>query len=92
MSEHELQIPERLQQIAHEPLIVGIDRAVEQHQEVDVRVQAEMTPAVAPERDHADGVVRGRRVPDDLIDDRVDAIGVAFDRRAASAAGHGRLD
>ena len=45
----------------------GADRAVEREEDVDVRMQAELTPAVAAERDDEAGIAGGRRVGEQAL-------------------------
>ena len=77
-----------MEQAAHEALVVGADRAVEEDEQIDVGVQAQMAAAVSAERDDRDrsrGSAARRRTT--LLQNRVDSIGVALDGRTAAAAG-----
>ena len=60
MADREAQIPQRMQDCAHPAFFRGSDLAVEQEEDVDVRLQAELPPAVAAERDDEAGVPGGR--------------------------------
>ena len=62
MADGQAQVPERIEERVQEPLVVGSDGPGEEHQQVDVRVQAELAAAVAAEREHRDRL-RGRRRP-----------------------------
>src|SRR5262245_41145691 len=62
VSEHEMQIPERVEQTANEPFVGRSDRAVHEHEQVDVGVQTEMAPAVTAERDERNRPLRSRRL------------------------------
>ena len=46
----EAQVPERVQQPFDETLLGGVDRAAKQDQQVDVRVETEVTPAIPADR------------------------------------------
>src|SRR4029434_3218045 len=49
VSDHQLQIPERMQKPAQERLILGADRPLEQDQDVDIGMEREVPPSVAAE-------------------------------------------
>jgi len=61
----------------------GVQRAAEEHQQIDVGVQAEMPASVAPEREH-DRLGRvAERVGEQLSHQIVDRTGVSRQRVAA---------
>ena len=64
MSDHEPEIPQRLEELSEPSLVLGVERAGEQHEQVDVRMEAEVTPAVSaqPEDDGRWRVARARRL------------------------------
>ena len=81
MSDDEPEIPERVEKPSEQRFVRRPDRAGEQHEEVDVRMKAEVTPAVAAEREDRHRPLRRRRVEEQLPQQRVDAVRVAFERR-----------
>ena len=64
----------------------GLIVAGEQHQQIDVRVQAELAPAVAAEREDADGLRERARLGEQLLHQRVHAVGVLPQRLAPALA------
>src|SRR2546422_4923594 len=79
VAEDEPEIPQRIEKAADEPLLLCADRAVEEHQDVDVRVKAEMPTSVSAEREDRDAARGPRRRLEELLQQRVDAVGVALD-------------
>ena len=71
---------------AQEPLFGRADRAAEQHEQVDVGVQAEVPPAVAAEREHGHRSLGDLGLREQLPQQRVDAVGIALESRAAARA------
>ena len=92
VADHQLQIPQRMQKPAQERLIVGADRPLEQHQQIDVGMEPELPPAVAAEGEDGDRAGRRRRLEEEALEQRVDAIGVALGRGAAGGAAQRVLD
>ena len=84
MADDHAEVPQRMEELAQELLFVGTDAAAEQHEQIDVRLQTEMPPAIAAEREHRDVRVRRRDVGEQLPQHRIDAIGVALERGAAA--------
>ena len=85
------EIPERLEQRADEALLARPHRVLEEDEEVDVGVQAERLPAVAPEgHDRHGGAGVHARVLRELLHQRVDAARVAGPGRPALRAHAGR--
>src|SRR5437763_897896 len=58
VADDQAKIPERVQEAAKELLVGAVNRALEQNQDVDVRMKAEMTPPVAAQGDHEDAARR----------------------------------
>ena len=79
-------IPERMQKRAKEALLGRPDAAVEQQQQVDVGVKAEMPAAVAAKGNDRDGTFRAASLGVKRPQQRVDAIGVLLECRASASA------
>ena len=92
VSDHQLQIPQRMQKPAQERLVLGADRPLEQDQDVDVGMEREVPPSVAAEGEDGDRAGRRRRVEEEALEQRVDAIGVALGRGVAGGAADRVLD
>jgi hypothetical protein len=90
MADREVRIPQRMQDGADALLLVGSDLAVEQKKDVDVGVEAELTPTVAAERDDQAGRRAGRRVGEKALKELVDAIRKAAKRRPPALAARSR--
>ena len=86
---HESPIPERVQELAEELLLVGANAAAEQHQQIDIGLETEMTTAVAAEGQHGDVRLGPRDFGEQLPQHRIDAVGVALERGAAAGATQG---
>ena len=85
VADHDADVPERVQERPQEPLLGGADAPAEQHEQIDVGMEAEMTAPVAAERedDHALG---RRAVRKQLPQHRVDAIRIALERAPSTGA------
>jgi hypothetical protein len=80
MADDHAEIPERIQERSKKLLLGSADPTTEQHQQIDIRVETEMASPVPTQREH-DDVVRGAtRLGEQLTQQTVDAIGVAFER------------
>ena len=64
----------------------GADAAAEQHEQIDVGMQAEVPPAVPAEGEDRDRALGRAGVGEQLPQHRVDAIGIALERAAAAGA------
>ena len=84
MTDHDAEIPERVQERPEELLLGGADATAEQDQQVDVRMETQMAPAVTAEREHDDFVRLPAGVGEQLPQHGVDTIGVAFERRPSA--------
>ena len=82
--DHESEIPQRLEKFSEPPLVRRVQRAREQHEEVDVRVEAEVTPAVAAQREDDRRGRVAERAGEQFGDEAVDGVGVLRQRRAAA--------
>ena len=54
MADHEPEIPQRVEDAAEELLLGRVDRPIEQHEEIEIGVEAEMAPSVTADGDDAD--------------------------------------
>ena len=91
MPDRQADVPERVEEGVQEPLVLGPERAGEEDQHVDVGVETELAPAVAPEREDADRLDRaGRGLDEQLLDDRVHPLRVLLQRDAPALAPLGR--
>ena len=94
LTDGQAEIPQRLQQGADEALLARPHRVLEQEQQVDVGMEAERPPAVAPERAHRQGGagMDPRRFRE-LLHERVHAAGEAglHVPPAAAMPGGGRV-
>ena len=86
VADDDAEVPERVQESAQEPLLGRPDASAEQHEQIDVGMQAEMPPAVSAERDHRHRPLRHAGVAVKLPQQFVDAVGMALERRAAAGA------
>ena len=86
------QIPERVQERVQKALVGIAQRTGKENQEVDIRVQAELPPAVAAQREDPDQLRRGARVGEQLLDERVHAERILPQRLAPALAALGRGD
>ena len=78
------EIPERVQQLVRaRRSSAAFERAVEQHEQIDVRVQAEVPAAVAAEREHDRRRRVAERIGEQLGHQIVDGAGVSRQRLAA---------
>ena len=84
VADDDAEVPERVEKAAKEALLRRPDPATEQHQQVDVGMKTEVAPAVAAERDDGHWPLRRACVRIELPQQRVDAIRMAFERRAAA--------
>ena len=75
-----------MQDGAHPCFLVGPDLAVEEEQDVDVRIQAQLTASVAAERNDEAGAAAGRRLGEQTLKQRVDAVREAAECRASTSA------
>ena len=89
MADREARIPQRMQDGAHAFLFGFLDLAVEQEQDVDVRVQTQLTPTVAAERDDEAGDGRARCFSEQPFEEFVDAVRKAPKGRASALAARG---
>jgi hypothetical protein len=87
--DREAQVPQRMQDGAHPAFFRGSDLAVEQEEDVDVRLQAELPSAVAAERDDEAGIAI-RRDDEQAGEQIVDTVREALQRRAAALAARRR--
>ncbi len=78
------EVPERVEEGAEEPFLARGNAAAEEHEQIDIRVQAEMAPPVAAERDDRHRTVRGDGLDEQLPQQRVHAVGVPLQRRATA--------
>src|SRR5581483_9734875 len=86
MADDDAEVPEGRQEMMDELFLRATDTAAEQQQQIDVRMQTQMSPAVPDERDDRERSVIRPGVGMQLADQRVDAIGVALQRAAAARA------
>ena len=90
MADSKAQVPQRMQDGAHASFFGGPDLAVEEQQDVDVRVQAELPSSVTAERHHETGAACIRRLGEQLLEQMVDAVRKTLERRASAVASRGR--
>ena len=81
VTDHDAEIPERVQERPQEIFLGGADAATEQDQQVDIRVETEVATAVTAKREHDDLMARPTGVGKQLPQHGIDTIGVAFERR-----------
>jgi hypothetical protein len=74
MADDHTKVPQRIEELAQELLFVGTDATAEQHQQIDVRLQTQVPPAVAAQGKHRDMRVRRHDVGAQLQEHRVDTI------------------
>src|SRR5262249_38388583 len=86
VADREACVPQRVQDGAHEMLLGRADLAVEQEEDVDVGVQAQLTTAVAAERDDQAGGRAAHSISEERLEETVDAIGKLAQRRASALA------
>src|SRR5438105_3345061 len=89
MADREARIPQRMQDGAHPFLFGFLDLAVEQEQDVDVRVQTQVAPTVAAERDDEAGDGRARCFSEQPFEEFVEAVRKAPKGRASALAARG---
>ena len=80
------EIPERIQEVAKEPLVLRRDRMAEEDQQVDVRVEAEVPAAVPAERQHHNRIGGRTGIGVELAQERVDAVRIPLQRGASPRA------
>ena len=90
VADHDAEIPERVQKAVHEALFGRADAVAEEQEQIDVRVQAQVTAPVSAKRDDRERPVVRTGVGEQLPDQRVDAIGVPLERAAAAGAARDR--
>ena len=83
MSDDEVQVPERMQKGAEKPLLVGADRPLEQHEEIDVGMKRQVAASVAAERQHRHRPFGRGRFEKQALQQRVDPIRVPLGRDPA---------
>ena len=86
MADRQSEIPERRQEGAEERLVRRADRALEEDEQIDVRIETELPPPVSAEGVHAGRLRGGAGVHEELLDDGVDAMGVLLQRVASAVA------
>ena len=74
MADRQAEIPDRIEKRLQKPLIVCLDSAGKQNEKVDVGVEAELPPAVAAKRKHADGLRCRAGLSEQLLNDGVHAV------------------
>ena len=74
MPKRQSEVPQRIQEGVQEALVVGADRAGEEHQEIDVGVEAQLTASVATEREDRHSVRSRARIGEQLLHQRVHAV------------------
>jgi hypothetical protein len=84
MPHYDTEIPEGIQEAVDEPFFRGPDAAAKQQQQVDVGMQAEMTPAVASKGDNGQRPIVDACVGEQLSNERIDPVGIVLERRAAA--------
>jgi hypothetical protein len=90
VADREPRVPHRVQDRADPFFLRLADLAVEEQQDVEVGMQAELTPAIAAERDDEARVRRWRRGVEQPLQELVDRFGKAPQRRSAALAARGR--
>ncbi len=90
MADGKAQVPQRMQDGAHASFFGGADPAVEEQQDVDVRVQAELPSSIPAERHDETGGGGISRIPDEILEKVIDAVRKALQRRASALASRGR--
>ncbi len=87
VADGQAEVPERMEDGLEDALLAAADRAAEDQQQVDVRMQRQGPPAVAAERRDRHRHRRlGQRRADEIPDQVVEAIGEAGVRGAAAGA------
>ena len=83
VSNHQVQIPQRMQKPAQERLIVGADRPCEQDEDVDIGMEREVPASVPAEGEDRDLACGHRRLEEQALQQRVDTIRVPLRRDPA---------
>src|SRR2546428_7175392 len=84
MPDDQAEIPQRVEQLADEPLVAGTDRAVEHYQNIDVRVKTEVSTAVPAECENGGRVLGARCLGVQPLQQRVDAPRVSLHGQASA--------
>ena len=90
MADRQAQIPNRVEKAVQKPLVLGRDGTGKQHQQVDVGVEAQLAASVAAEGEDADRLRERSGLREQLLDDRIHAMGVLLERLTAAVAPFGR--
>src|SRR5204862_637975 len=80
------EVPQGIEETVQKPLVGGADRALKENEQVDVRPETQLTPAVPAERDGRHRLRRRRGRVEQLTKQRIDARRVAAERPAAADA------
>src|SRR5580765_202425 len=86
VSHDQPEIPQRMQDGAQRVLLSGAEVAAEQDEQIDVRMQKKLAPAIPANGDDGDGLWGLGRGREKLPHDRVEAVGKTGQRRAAAMA------
>ena len=91
LPDDDAEVPQRVEEAVQKPFIGGTNRALEENEQVDIRPQTQLAPAVPAERECGDRLRgRGRRV-EQLPQHRVDPRRVAPERGAPAEAARRRV-
>jgi hypothetical protein len=91
VTDGQAQIPERIEERVQEPLVVGADDAGEEHQQVHIRVQAHLAPAVATEGEDRYRLGQRSGIGIELLDEGIHPVRVLTHRMASAFAAAGGL-
>ena len=89
VSDDDAKIPQRVQEAVHEALFGRTYAVSKEQEEIDIRVEAEMTASVSAERDHRDRALVRTGIGEHLPDQPVDTIRVTLERAAPARAARG---
>jgi hypothetical protein len=89
MTDDDAKVPQWVQELAEDLLLVGADAATEQDEQVDVGLETEMAAAIAAQRQYGNVCVGWRDVGEQLSQHRIDAVRVALERSPPARTAQG---
>jgi hypothetical protein len=92
MADRQAEIPQRVQKRMEKTLVGRADRPGKQDQDVDVRMKAQLAPAVTAEGEDTNRLRKRARFREELLDHRVHPVGVLSQRLASARAALGCRD
>src|SRR5215216_4885139 len=88
VTHHDAEIPQRMEEATQKSFLIRTDGVPEQDQQVDVRMEAQMPPAVPAKREDRDRSLWRHRVAIQLPQDRVDPIRISLEGPTTSSPPH----